>query len=274
KGAAPSPSLSAPRVPEVVGFGLDHARDLLPVLEAPLTRGSLSCSSDNRARSRSKVRRSSGRWHSRSRRSGHRNINWRPNNRARRRSRSRSPIRSTSNNWPLSEQEKQRQVEERRVIYVGRIEEGTTKAELRRRFEAFGPIIDISVHFREHGDNYGFVTFAYKMDAYDAVEHGNDNPNLPKYDLCFGGRRAFCKTRYADLDGMATSSEPRSHGSSAVWVSRSRPQTENSFDLLLREAKAKIKKLELNTTSTLANYATKANSPKKNCDVFRMHLRC
>nr|CAD7589279.1 unnamed protein product [Timema genevievae] len=201
-----------------------------------------SCSSDNRARSRSKVRRSSGRWHSRSRRSGHRNINWRPNNRARRRSRSRSPIRSTSNNWPLSEQEKQRQVEERRVIYVGRIEEGTTKAELRRRFEAFGPIIDISVHFREHGDNYGFVTFAYKMDAYDAVEHGNDNPNLPKYDLCFGGRRAFCKTRYADLDGMATSSEPRSHGSSAVWVSRSRPQTENSFDLLLREAKAKIKK--------------------------------
>nr|CAD7569218.1 unnamed protein product [Timema californicum] len=176
-----------------------------------------SCSSDSRARSRSKVRRSSGRWHSRSRRSGHRNINWRPNNRARRRSRSRSPIRSTSNNWPLSEQEKQRQVEERRVIYVGRIDEGTTKAELRRRFEAFGPIIDISVHFREHGDNYGFVTFAYKMDAYDAVEHGNDNPNLPKYDLCFGGRRAFCKTRYADLDGMATSSEPRSHGSSAVW---------------------------------------------------------
>nr|CAD7262093.1 unnamed protein product [Timema shepardi] len=158
------------------------------------------------------------------------------------RSRSRSPIRSTSNNWPLSEQEKQRQVEERRVIYVGRIDEGTTKAELRRRFEAFGPIIDISVHFREHGDNYGFVTFAYKMDAYDAVEHGNDNPNLPKYDLCFGGRRAFCKTRYADLDGMATSSEPRSHGSSAVWVSRSLPQTENSFDLLLREAKAKIKK--------------------------------
>jgi len=42
-------------------------------------------------------------------------------------------------------------VEERRVIYVGRIEEGTSKAELRRRFEMFGPIVDISVHFREHG---------------------------------------------------------------------------------------------------------------------------
>lgn len=48
-------------------------------------------------------------------------------------------------------------------------------------------------------DNYGFVTFAYKVDAYEAVEHGNDDPNQPHYDLCFGGRRAFCKTRYSDL---------------------------------------------------------------------------
>lgn len=53
--------------------------------------------------------------------------------------------------WQVNEREKQRQVEERRVIYVGRIEEGTSKAELRRRFEMFGPIVDISVHFREHG---------------------------------------------------------------------------------------------------------------------------
>lgn len=48
-------------------------------------------------------------------------------------------------------------------------------------------------------DNYGFVTFAYKNDAYEAVEHGNDDPALPRYDLCFGGRRAFCKVKYADL---------------------------------------------------------------------------
>jgi hypothetical protein len=53
--------------------------------------------------------------------------------------------------WQYNEREKQRQVEERRVIYVGRIEEGTSKAELRRRFEVFGHIIDISLHFREHG---------------------------------------------------------------------------------------------------------------------------
>lgn len=69
--------------------------------------------------------------------------------------RSRSPQhcnwKNIGGDWQLNEREKQRQVEERRVIYVGRIEEGTSKAELRRRFEMFGPIVDISVHFREHG---------------------------------------------------------------------------------------------------------------------------
>ena len=46
---------------------------------------------------------------------------------------------------------KQRQVEERRVVYVGRISEGTTRADLRKRFETFGPIEEISVHFRDRG---------------------------------------------------------------------------------------------------------------------------
>lgn len=107
------------------------------------------------------------------------------------------------------------------MIYVGKLAEGTTRADLRHRFEPFGPVVDISLHFRERGywidiniykyienvriwldfdrDNYGFVTFAYKVDAYEAVEHGNDDPHLPKYDLSFGGRRSFCKETYADL---------------------------------------------------------------------------
>merc|ERR1719427_1423076 len=100
------------------------------------------------------------------------------------------------------QQERQRQVEERRVVYAGRIQEGTLKADLRSRFQVFGPIVDISVHFRDHGDNYGFVTFQYKVDAYAAVEHGNDDPSLPQLDLCFGGRRAFCKEKYFDLDDV------------------------------------------------------------------------
>jgi len=51
----------------------------------------------------------------------------------------------------------------------------------------------------DFSDNYGFVTFLYNTDAYTAVEHGNDDPSLPRYDLSFGGRRAFCKSKYADL---------------------------------------------------------------------------
>ena len=47
------------------------------------------------------------------------------------------------------------------------------------------------------------MTFAYKVDAYEAVERGNDDPSLPKYDLSFGGRRAFCKETYADLGNIS-----------------------------------------------------------------------
>ncbi|XP_015430145.1 PREDICTED: NK-tumor recognition protein [Dufourea novaeangliae] len=148
----------------------------------------------------------------------------------------RSPSSSYRKSYDWFDREKQRQVEERRVIYVGRLEEGITKADLRRRFENFGPVVDISVHFREHGDNYGFVTFGYKNDAYEAVEHGNDDPTLPRYDLCFGGRRAFCKVKYADLDGMASSSPNSGH------MSHNQMNEDNTFDLLLKEAKAKLRK--------------------------------
>ena len=50
-----------------------------------------------------------------------------------------------------NDQESNRQVEERRVVFVGKIAEGTTRADLRKRFEVFGPIVEISVHFRDNG---------------------------------------------------------------------------------------------------------------------------
>ena len=53
--------------------------------------------------------------------------------------------------------------------------------------------------FANFRDNYGFVTFANTKDAYQAIEHGNDDPGQEKVDLCFGGRRAFCKEKYSDL---------------------------------------------------------------------------
>ena len=98
------------------------------------------------------------------------------------------------------QKEKKSQVDDRRVIYCGKIQEGTLKSDLRTRFQVFGPVTDVSLHFRERGDNYGFITFENKDDAYTAVERGNDDTNLPIYDLCFGGRRAFCKEKYFDLD--------------------------------------------------------------------------
>ena len=59
-----------------------------------------------------------------------------------------------------------------------------------------GSILQLSSFY---SDNYGFVTFKYKVDAYEAIEHGNDDPSFPTVDICFGGRRTFCKEKYSDL---------------------------------------------------------------------------
>merc|ERR1719510_1330702 len=124
-----------------------------------------------------------------------------------------SDLRSRSPDQPPREvqRRKQRQVEERRVVYVGRITEGITRADLRKRFETFGPIEEISVHFRDRGDNYGFVTFRNKADAFAAIEQGNDDTSYPKVDLCFGGRRTFCKEKYSDLDSRSLHTGAKSH---------------------------------------------------------------
>jgi RNA recognition motif-containing protein len=41
---------------------------------------------------------------------------------------------------------------ERKIVYVGRIPDGFTRRQLRKRFERFGEIEEVSVHFRE-GDH-------------------------------------------------------------------------------------------------------------------------
>ncbi|KAL5015839.1 hypothetical protein ScPMuIL_005428 [Solemya velum] len=132
----------------------------------------------------------------------------------------------------MKERQKQRQIEQRRIVYVGRIPDSYTKGKLRRRFGMFGDIVDVRLHFREHGDNYGFVTFAYTCDAYAAIEKGNDIPG-ENLDLCFGGRRQFCKTDYADLDGIQEYEEEYE------IVTKSDPL---DFDSLLKQAKSKIKR--------------------------------
>ncbi|KAJ8317235.1 hypothetical protein KUTeg_005139 [Tegillarca granosa] len=159
-----------------------------------------SYSSDSRSRSRSSdYSRSRSRSFSRSR----------SRSRSRRsRSRSRSVLKRNNSierrrqeRQKMREEEKKVQIEERRIVYVGKIPADYTKSQLRRRFCRFGEIEEVSTHFREAGDNYGFVTFAYTCDAYAAVEKGNAIPGEQHFDLCFGGRRQFCDTEYADLDG-------------------------------------------------------------------------
>ncbi|CAG5119111.1 unnamed protein product, partial [Candidula unifasciata] len=101
----------------------------------------------------------------------------------------------------LKEEEQTKAMEERRIVYVGKIPDGYTKKQLYQRFQSFGEIKEVKVNFREHGDNYGFVTFAYSCDAVAAKEKGNSKPGEARFDLCFGGRRHFCPDQYADLDG-------------------------------------------------------------------------
>ncbi|KAK3095576.1 hypothetical protein FSP39_016258 [Pinctada imbricata] len=145
-------------------------------------------------------------------------------------SRSRSREREREERKKIRDEEKLQKMKERRIVYVGKIPDSYTKRALRRRFERFGVIEEVSVHFRENGDNYGFVTFEYRCDAYAAVEKGNDVPDTLKFDLCFGGRRQFCEVEYADLDGINEVEEE--------YYPLVKKNQSLDFDELLRQAQA------------------------------------
>ncbi|KAJ8365274.1 hypothetical protein SKAU_G00141050 [Synaphobranchus kaupii] len=104
--------------------------------------------------------------------------------------------------WQDVKDRKEKAIEERRVVYVGKIRGGMTRKELKERFSQYGEIEECTLHFRDYGDNYGFVTYYNTKDAFNAIENGSklrQSDELP-FDLCFGGRRQFCKSNYADLD--------------------------------------------------------------------------
>ncbi|XP_047659616.1 peroxisome proliferator-activated receptor gamma coactivator-related protein 1 isoform X2 [Tachysurus fulvidraco] len=128
---------------------------------------------------------------------------------------------------------KQKAIEERRVVYVGRIRGTMTKDELRERFALFGKIEDCTVHFRSRGDNYGFVTYYSTDDAFTAIEKGTKlrQPDELPFDICFGGRRQFCRSDYLDLD------------SSHDMVTTPRRSEDNAldFDALLKQAQRGLK---------------------------------
>ncbi|XP_037321508.2 peroxisome proliferator-activated receptor gamma coactivator-related protein 1 isoform X1 [Pungitius pungitius] len=124
---------------------------------------------------------------------------------------------------------KEKAIEERRVVYIGRIRGTMTQKELKERFSLFGEIEECTLHFRDHGDNYGFVTYYDTKNAFMAIENGGKlrKPDELPFDLCFGGRRQFCKSNYADLDSS------REYDSSSA---KGKFHTLD-FDTLLKQAK-------------------------------------
>uniref|UniRef100_A0A8C1XHD6 PPARG related coactivator 1 n=1 Tax=Cyprinus carpio TaxID=7962 RepID=A0A8C1XHD6_CYPCA len=145
-----------------------------------------------------------------------------------------SGYRCSRNSSEDSKRCKEKAIEERRVVYVGRIRGSMTRKELKERFSYFGEIEECTVHFRENGDNYGFVTYYNTEDAFDAIENGSklrEQNELP-FDLCFGGRRQFCKTSYADLDSNREYDPQPTKGKSDAL----------DFDTLLKQAQKNLKR--------------------------------
>ncbi|XP_044202080.1 peroxisome proliferator-activated receptor gamma coactivator-related protein 1-like isoform X3 [Thunnus albacares] len=130
--------------------------------------------------------------------------------------------------------QKLKAIDERRVVYVGRISRAMTHDELRERFSQFGDVECVSLHFRDRGDHYGFVTFYNMEDAFAAIDNGGKlrRPDELPFDICFGGRRQFCKSNYADLDANRDAEE-----------SPARSRFEDlDFDSLLKQAQRGLKR--------------------------------
>ncbi|XP_016998696.2 uncharacterized protein srl [Drosophila takahashii] len=161
-----------------------------------------------------------------------------------RRSRSKSGSRYTDNNSPnnnrrgfMDRNVSQPAVEERRIVYVGRIEQETTKELLRRKFLPYGSIKQITIHYKENGMKYGFVTYERAQDAFTAIDTSPRDSQINMYDISFGGRRAFCRATYADLDNAGINN----YHSYVFPKEVPAPKVqEDSFEALLLKVKAKL----------------------------------
>ncbi|KAJ8271288.1 hypothetical protein COCON_G00101470 [Conger conger] len=117
------------------------------------------------------------------------------------------------------DRQRHKAIEERRVVYIGRLGSDITRTELKRQFEVFG----------DSRDNFGFLTFRYTCDALAALENGHTlrRSTEPRFQLCFGGRKQFCRSTYTDLDSHSDDFDPTSIKSKYDCL---------DFDSLLREA--------------------------------------
>ncbi|XP_076828512.1 peroxisome proliferator-activated receptor gamma coactivator 1-alpha isoform X2 [Brachyhypopomus gauderio] len=126
-------------------------------------------------------------------------------------------------------------MEERRVLYVGRLRADSTRSELKSRFEVFGEIVECAVNLRPDGDNFGFITYRSTCDAFAALENGHTlrRANEPHFELRFGRQKQFCKSDYADLDSHSDDFDPASTKSKYDSM---------DFDSLLREAQCSLRR--------------------------------
>ncbi|CDQ88104.1 unnamed protein product, partial [Oncorhynchus mykiss] len=133
------------------------------------------------------------------------------------------------------ERQREKAIEERRVVYVGRLRSDSTRTELKRRFEVFGEIEECAVNLRDDGDNFGFITYRYTCDAVAALENGHTlrRTNEPQFELCFGGQKQFCKSNYTDLDSHSDDFDPASTKSKYDSM---------DFDSLLKEAQCSLRR--------------------------------
>uniref|UniRef100_A0A672P614 PPARG coactivator 1 alpha n=1 Tax=Sinocyclocheilus grahami TaxID=75366 RepID=A0A672P614_SINGR len=133
------------------------------------------------------------------------------------------------------ERQRQKSIEERRVVYVGRLCADSTRTELKRRFEVFGEIEECTVNLRHDGDNFGFITYRYTCDALAALENGHTlrRSNEPHFELCLGGQKQYSKSNYTDLDSHSDDFDPASTKSKYDSM---------DFDSLLREAQYSLRR--------------------------------
>ncbi|XP_004478935.1 peroxisome proliferator-activated receptor gamma coactivator-related protein 1 isoform X5 [Dasypus novemcinctus] len=131
--------------------------------------------------------------------------------------------------------QKERAIEERRVVFIGKIPGRMTRSELKQRFSVFGEIEECTIHFRVQGDNYGFVTYRYAEEAFAAIESGHKlrQADEQPFDLCFGGRRQFCKRSYSDLDSNREDFDPAPVKSKFDSL---------DFDTLLKQAQKNLRR--------------------------------
>ncbi|KAG5207551.1 hypothetical protein JEQ12_017315 [Ovis aries] len=157
------------------------------------------------------------------------------------------------------ESQRQKAIEERRVIYVGKIRPDTTRTELRDRFEVFGEIEECTVNLRDDGDSYGFITYRYTCDAFAALENGYTlrRSNETDFELYFCGRKQFFKSNYADLDSNSDDFDPASIKSKYDSL---------DFDSLLKEAQRSLRRVY--GILTFTHYAKDCPENKSHTSLF------